>query len=96
MIELKSVHRWPRRDIPVRMGHYTLHQRIWHKQWADQGGEIYLFLKVTRSREYLMFDGVWAADNLGEVSKEMMIEKSLIHEKGKFPEDQLWHLFCDR
>lgn len=73
-IELKYADRWPPRGGPLRIDHFTSQQRTWLRRRRAAGGRAFVLLKVG-TREWLLFDGVRAADVLGEVPREQLYKE---------------------
>lgn len=68
-MELKKLKRWPvRASTPVRVPHYTPHQRLFARQRARAGGHVWLLLQV--GREYILLHGLVAALHLGTATQE--------------------------
>ncbi len=70
-IELKYAERWPPRQGPLRVDHFTPEQRGWLVQRRQAGGLAFLLLKVGRY-EWLLFDGLVAAALVGEATRERL------------------------
>lgn len=80
-MELKSVEHWPKREAtPLRLPHFTPGQRVWLVQHCAAGGWAFLLIKV--ARDWMLFDGIWAARYLGEITREEMLENTLWHSEG--------------
>jgi len=72
-IELKESDEWPKRPTtPLRLPHFTKHQRAWIRRHSHRGGTVFVLLKVGK-KEWFLIDGVEAADKLG-VSTRAQIE----------------------
>jgi hypothetical protein len=67
-VELKSVDRWPPRGGPLRIEHFTNHQRVWLLRRRRAGGQAFLLLKV--GQDWLLFDGQVAARELGHRTRD--------------------------
>lgn len=83
-MELKYLKAWPvRPTTPVRVDHFVPGQRGWIgrrvRATRKAGGSecVHVLLKV--GREWLLFDGEWAALFLGEKTKGELIEAALGH-----------------
>lgn len=50
-------------ETPVVVESITPHQRLWWRQRWEAGGNIFVLLRL--SQEYMLFQGNWAAFNLG-------------------------------
>lgn len=69
-VELKEADEWPKKpDTPLRMNHFTRHQRAWIRRHAEKGGTVFVLLKVGKS-EWFLIDGKIAADILGSATRE--------------------------
>jgi hypothetical protein len=68
-VELKWMKRWPKNadTSPVLLDHFTPQQRAWLRLRWKRGGRAYLLLQV--GKEWLLFEGPWAAANLGRVTR---------------------------
>jgi len=62
-IENKFARRWPPREGPLRLDHYTPKQRAWALRREKAGGKVWLLLRV--DKEWLLFSGGSAALLLG-------------------------------
>jgi hypothetical protein len=73
-IELKYLSKWPKGadENPVFFLHFTLQQRIWLTRRRLYGGRAYLLLQV--QQDWLLFDGVVAAEHVGKVTRPRLIE----------------------
>lgn len=68
LLELKWCRSWPvRDDTPLAVPHYTPQQRLFHRKRWEAGGQMYLLLQV--GRDWLLFTGPDAAQNLGYATK---------------------------
>jgi hypothetical protein len=67
-VELKSVDRWPPRGGPLRVEHFTEYQKVWLLRRRRAGGQAFLLLKV--GKDWLLFDGWVAAQELGHRTRE--------------------------
>lgn len=79
-IELKYLEAWPVRPAtPVKIDHFTQQQRVWLTRRCRMGGLAFLLLKVGKGKnaEWLLFNGRVAAEHVGEVEKERLIQLSL-------------------
>ncbi len=77
-LELKVISKWPVRGGPLRVSHFTMDQRWWLKRRVWAGGSAGLLLRVDSGpKEYLLFDGAWAAAHLGDVAREDLIKNAL-------------------
>lgn len=76
-IESKVIRKWPvRRDTIVRVDHYNKEQRGWHRKRRAAGGLVLVVIQV--DRDYLIFDALWAAGNLGYSTREDMLGNALM------------------
>ena len=75
-VELKAAERWPPREGPLRVDHFTTEQRTWLRRRNLAGGKAFLLLKVGKS-EWLLFDGRVAAACLGEFTRAQLYEVAL-------------------
>jgi hypothetical protein len=68
-IECKATNQWPARpDTPVKLDHdLTQQQRIWLWKWHRVNGRAFVMLNV--AGDWLLFDGVDAAEHLGKATK---------------------------
>ena len=77
-VELKVVSRWPVRGGPLRTPHFTKDQRWWLRTRTKYGGHAGLLLRVDKGpKRYLMLPGAWAAEYLGEVTREVLEKTAL-------------------
>jgi hypothetical protein len=74
-IELKYLTKWPKTAdvLPVKVAHFTPQQRIWLRRRIAKGGKSFLLLKVGK-KEHLLFKGDDAANYLGMVDRQKLIE----------------------
>lgn len=67
-VELKELPSWPATPgWPVRVPHFRPEQRVWLRYRRQRGGRAHLLLKV--GSDWLLLDGEWAADHLGDVDE---------------------------
>jgi len=66
-IELKQLPRWPANSPIVKVRHFTAQQRLFMRLHSAKNGRCWVLLRV--KLEWLLFDGAWAAEHLGKVSK---------------------------
>lgn len=77
-IELKSTPHWTQGDGPFLPRHgLSPEQRIWLRRHCRAGGKAFVLMQV--DREYLLFDGAFAADRLGYASKLELMAGALLH-----------------
>jgi hypothetical protein len=62
-IETKQVARWPARGGPLKIEHFTPHQRAWIRRRIYRGGTVHVVLLV--GIQVLIFDGEYAAKFIG-------------------------------
>jgi hypothetical protein len=74
-IELKKAE-WPARDdTPVDIDMRQT-QRIWHRRWRRHGGFSWTLTKVNEEI-WILHDGRWSADHLGNVTREVLIANAV-------------------
>ena len=67
-IELKALDKWPVfKKTPLRIKTFTREQRTWLWRRWRRGGQVHLL--VTVGNDWLLFDGVTAADHVGYESR---------------------------
>jgi len=72
-IELKALPDWPSRPgTPVRIPHFTPHQRLWLMRRWRANYSAWLLLRVRR--EWLLFDGFTAWQRVGFVPRATLCE----------------------
>lgn len=74
-IECKSVDQPARADTVVRVDHFTAHQRLFHRMRRQAGGVSLVCVKV--GTMWLLMDGQVAAEVLGRVNIERLVERSV-------------------
>lgn len=75
-IELKMVDSWPvGEDTPLRLPHFTQHQRLWLRTRWKKGGKAFLLLQV--GNDWLLFDGITAFEHVGKQPKKFLIQHCL-------------------
>lgn len=87
-IENKWLLSWHKRDRERIVGvrHFTAQQRKWALDRAKAGGRTFVLLQVQLPfNDYLLFDGVWAAEHLGMVSEPQLMAHAMCHGRGHFP-----------
>lgn len=87
-IELKWLRRWPKSpDDIVRIPHFTPRQRRWlRKRWnTDQRA----WLLLQCGREWLLFDGAYAAQYVGCMTRRELINVCLKHWTGGLDKREL-------
>lgn len=68
-IELKALDEWPRRGLSlVRVDKYTKEQRQFARLRHRAGGRIFFLLKIDNTQEWLLFDGITAAEKVGTLT----------------------------
>ena len=79
-IELKYINSWPKKDLLVRVNHFTVKQRLWlRKRWTV--GKVYLLLGV--GQESLLFNGIVAAEFVGRSTQEVLLSRCALHAMNK-------------
>lgn len=77
-VELKYVRAWPKRDnTPLRLDHYSQHQRVWHKRRCKAGGLCHVLLGV--EKEHFLIWGEVASEFLGKIPRMELIMRSDAH-----------------
>ena len=81
-VELKWLRSWPRNadTDPVKIKHFTPQQRVWLKRRWRRGGRAFLLLQAG-GRDWLLFDGVTAAQIVGRVTRPELFERALMNWK---------------
>lgn len=74
-IELKLA-RWPTRHSSVVQVDLRPSQRVWLKRWRMLRGRAWT-LTVVSDQDWLLHDGAWASDNLGNVVADVLRDKAL-------------------
>lgn len=76
-IECKATNEWPARaSTPVRLDHeLTRQQRIWLVKWNRVNGAAFVMLNI--SGEWLLFQGIVAAQGLGKWTREQVYYHAL-------------------
>lgn len=80
-MELKYKKEWPKRSTTkLRINHFTALQRAFAIERTLAGGQTFFVLLVGRDADgfWLIFDGAWAAENIGEMTKSQLIDNCLI------------------
>ena len=81
-VELKKLEAWPKRaETVVGIPHYTSQQRVWLLRRWTKGGLSLLLLQV--GKEWLLFDGEFAALHVGRCTKGRLEEEAQYHWKKK-------------
>lgn len=88
-IELKTLDKLPKRGGPVRIEHYTAHQKLWLLNRWRKGGRAFLLIQY--KREWLLFDAI-AAQQVGTLTYDEMVERSLGYWQNGLNEEQLIRL----
>ena len=77
-IELKEKDDWPKRaTTPLRLPHFTKHQRAWIRRHVHRGGTVFVLLKVGK-KEWFLLNGADAADKLGEMTRAEIESTALL------------------
>lgn len=72
-IELKYLPKWPERaSTQVAFPKYYPAQRVWHTERSRAGGNVTLLARI--GKDWLLFDGGYAAAFLGGLTKEQMLQ----------------------
>jgi hypothetical protein len=58
--------------IPLRNS-----QRIWLRGWARHGGRAWTLTVFSDEETWLMHDGAWASENLGEVVYDVLLQHAI-------------------
>lgn len=76
-IECKKTSKWPKREeTVVRLTHDLMQsQRVWIRRRAKAGGKVFVLVQI--DHWFLLFDGLWAVNNLGKRTRKEMEEHSL-------------------
>ena len=75
--ECKYAVDWPKKEeTPLRFEHFTPQQRAWLTEHWMLGGECWLCVQVSKTRDWLLFDGKTAARHVGRdgANKERLFE----------------------
>lgn len=74
-VELKWIRTWPKgADTVVRLDHYTPQQKLWAYLRRRAGGQCWFLLQC--GREWLLLDGVVAAQYVNKATKAELIAAS--------------------
>lgn len=77
-LELKRLTSWPRKEAAVvRIPIFTPQQRVWLRRRQEKGGNVHFLILV--ANDWLLFDGSYAADHLGRITKQEMFDHCLMH-----------------
>ncbi len=72
-IELKHSHEWPKRETtPLKIDHFTKHQRSWLRRHGRTGGNIWLLLQVDRDYFLLTWE---EALNIGKWQRAIYFDR---------------------
>lgn len=85
-IELKTLDKLPVRGGPVRIEHYTAHQKLWLLNRWRKGGRAFLLIQY--KREWLLFDAIVAQD-VGTMTYETMKARTIAYWDKGLVEEQL-------
>lgn len=81
-IEVKYIPKWPAREnSPLRVDHFTAVQRLWIKKRVRMGGVVIVALRV--GDDLLLFNGWDAAEFIGTLPKEDLIDLARCHWENK-------------
>jgi hypothetical protein len=77
-VELKWLRYWPRNaeDSVVQIRHFTPQQRVWLKRRWNRGGQAFLLLQAAQT-DWLLFDGLTAAQAVGRANRPELFERAL-------------------
>jgi len=77
-VELKYLERWPvKKETKVTLDHYTQQQRVWiMRRWYNQGA-VWLCLQVSKTREWLVFDGETACKKVCKDNRNAQEHRAL-------------------
>jgi hypothetical protein len=69
-IECKKTSRWPaKEETVVQLSHDLMQtQRVWIRRRAKAGGNVFVLVQI--DHYFLMFDGLWAVNNLGKKTRK--------------------------
>ena len=74
-IELKWLRKWPVNGGIVKIEHFSPQQKVWLvKRWS-KGGNVFLLLQC--KREWLLFDGLTAAQIVGNATREELFKRAV-------------------
>src|SRR3990167_2086943 len=76
-IELKIAYR-PRNDLTRVSIDLRKSQRIWLKRWSRYGGKAWTLTKIETNGLWLLHEGAWAAEHLGNVAFPILVQESLL------------------
>ena len=87
-IEMKKLDAWPvRPTTKVRLDHYTIQQRAWARMHHHRGGISYWLLRV--QKEWLLLHGAIAAEVVGTLTREQLIDRAILYMSNGLDGDQL-------
>ena len=85
---LEKLDEWPiRPHTKVRIKHYTKQQRAWARIHHDRGGTSFWLLRV--QKEWLMLRGEVAAEVVDNLTREELMDRSLLYMFQGFDGDRL-------
>ncbi len=90
-MELKIIQYWPKKadtNLHTPLKHLTNDQINWMKKRSNAGGNVYLLLKVMRTKEYLLFHGE-DARRLKDCTQESAYKLCIECYKGSLPPKDL-------
>lgn len=77
-IELKILPAWPaRKATTVKVRCFTPQQRVWLNRRCRRGGNAFFLIRV--DCDWLLFEGLTAAQSIGQMNKEEMFEAAIFH-----------------
>lgn len=89
-IELKVLPKWPVKETTiVKIRHFTETQKAWLLNRGCHGGRCYMLLKISSSREYLLFDYVQVKIHMDKRTKDELIEGCSAYYKNNIDFDSL-------
>lgn len=88
-IELKVLDHWPAKtDAVVKVPCFTPQQRVWLRRRVQLGGAAYFLIRI--DQDWLLFDGQTAADQIGKMNKETMLQECLFCSSNRLDTRQLF------
>ena len=76
-IECKKTSKWPKREETiVKLDHELMSsQKLWIRRRSKAGGKVFVLVQV--DHYFLIFDGLWAVNNLGRKTRQELEDGSL-------------------
>lgn len=94
-VELKWLREWPSKaETPVRLDHYTVQQKVWAYLRRRAGGQCWFLLQC--GREWLLLDGVVAAQHVNHATKQQLIEVATAYFSTGLEDEELVDLLQQR